>query len=147
LFNYALKIINILMKKHLNSLLLFLVGISVALAQHPLTSAKVPLVQGLSYHETYTVLKDYLEINWFLSADLFAGYETNLFQLSQGPSRSALNVFDSTFYAEIATHNYGEINLFNYAAFRVKLDFEGFRYNFLGMELVWDFNQPEKVLF
>ncbi len=49
-------------------------------------------------------------------------------------------MFDPTFYAEIATHNYAEINIFNYAKFRVRLDFEGFRYNLLGMELVWDFN-------
>jgi len=61
--------------------------------------------------------------------------------------RSPLTVFDPTLYAEIATHNYAEINLLNYAKFRVRLDFEGLRYNLLGMELVWDFNQPEKVLF
>jgi hypothetical protein len=40
---------------------------------------KVPIVEGLSYTEIYNLWKGYIDIYYYVSADLFAGYETNLF--------------------------------------------------------------------
>lgn len=106
-------------------------------------SLKLPMVEGLSYTEVYTLWKNYIEINYFVSADLFAGYETNLFQLTYQPNSAPLTVFDPTFYAELATHNYVEINLFNYVKVRLRIDFVGIKFNVLAAELVWDFNRPD----
>jgi hypothetical protein len=45
------------------------------------SSYRTPLVEGLSYSEILTVWEDYLDVTYFMSGDLFGGYETNLFQL------------------------------------------------------------------
>lgn len=110
-------------------------------------SLKLPMVEGLSYTEVYNLWKGYIDINYFVSADLFAGYETSLFQLNYQPNSAPLNVFDPTFYAELATHNYIEVNLFNHAKVRLRIDFVGVKFNVLAAELVWDFNRPDQVLF
>ncbi len=39
-----------------------------------------------------------------------------------------------------------EISLFNYAKVKLRLDFVGIKFNLLATELVWDFNDPAKVL-
>jgi hypothetical protein len=109
-------------------------------------SLKLPMVEGLSYTEVYNLWKGFIDINYFVSADVYGGYETNLFQLSYQPNSSPLTVFDPTFYAELATHNYVEINLFNYAKVKLRIDFVGIKFNILATELVWDFNDPVKVL-
>ena len=109
-------------------------------------SLKLPLVEGLSYTEVYNLWKGYIDINYFVGADVYGGYETNLFQLNYQPNSSPLTVFDPTFYAELATHNYVEISLFNYAKVKLRIDFVGIKFNLLATELVWDFNDPAKVL-
>ena len=109
-------------------------------------SLKLPMVQGLSYAEVYNLWKGYIDIYYFVSADVFAGYETNLLQISYQPGSSHLTVFDPTFYAELATHNYVEINLFNYVYIKLRIDFMGIKFNVLATEIVWDFNDPAAVL-
>ena len=42
-------------------------------------SLKLPMVEGLSYTEVYNLWKGFIDINYFVSADVYGGYETNLF--------------------------------------------------------------------
>lgn len=109
--------------------------------------ARAPLVEGLSYSEVYQLWKGKMNINYFVSGDAFLGYETSLFQLPYAGQDSRLTVFDPVFYAEIASHNYIEVEIIGFTKLKFKIDFVGMKFNFLSSELVWDFAQTEQVLF
>jgi hypothetical protein len=100
----------------------------------PPKSMRALIVKGLSYTEPYVVFPDALTITYHMGGDLLAGYETSLFQL-QTPR--APTVFDPSLYLELASHNYAEVNLFDFVKFRFRLDLEAIRYDFLNFELVW----------
>ena len=82
-----------------------------------------------------------------MSGDVFAGYETSMFQLpkrqgTQGALSASTQpiVFDPSLFVEIASHNYVEVNLLNFVKFRFRTDLEAFRYDFMNLELVWSLN-------
>lgn len=67
--------------------------------------------------------------------------------MQYGREDSRLTVFDPVVYAEIATHNYIEVEIIGFTKMKFKIDLVGIKFNFLSSELVWDFETADQVLF
>ncbi|TNV79489.1 hypothetical protein FGO68_gene2602 [Halteria grandinella] len=107
------------------------------------TSAnKYPIVTGMSSSTTYTIITDLLNINYEVQGDLYTGYETSLYEMDNPPQ----NVFLPTLYVEASAHSYFEVEIVGIAAFKIKVDMEGYRYNPVELQLVWKTNWPTDVV-
>ena len=79
-------------------------------------------MKGFSYLGTQTILANVFTITYQAGIDLYAGYETNFFELKKNQ-----NVFQPTFYLEAASHGYVTANLLNYFQFTITGGLEVFR--------------------
>ena len=74
------------------------------------SSGKTPIVEGLEITGTTStsILWGYIVLNYVAAADVYAGYESNLFELQTTTSQT---VFSPSLYAEIAASAYIEIEI------------------------------------
>ena len=93
----------------------------------------MPLVEGLSFSQTNTLYADLVNLNYFISADIYGGYQSNLFQLVATDQI----VFNPALYGEVASHFYVELELIGWAKYRVNIDLEGLKFDLLDLQIVW----------
>ena len=75
------------------------------------TAAKTPVVEGMGLDSEYVFYTKYgykFGIGYFVKADIYAGYETDLFYLD---ATNDYIVFNPILFLEIASHNYIKFDL------------------------------------
>ena len=81
-------------------------------------------------------------MKYLVSGDIFGGYESDLFEMLMPWQK----VFNPSLYLELAAHSYAEVNLQNYAFFRMNIDIEAVRYNPVDLQVVWHTNPVTDML-